>query len=73
MHCRVEQFIEIDTKSAEKPQGTSRQTATMKYSAKKTNADEQQRAKTVDIVRLKAGKESLFFLSLGDDDIKYMY
>lgn len=35
----------------------------MKYSAKKTNTDEQQRAKTVDIVRLKAGNECLFVFS----------
>lgn len=29
----------------------------MKYQAKKTNTEQEQRSKTVDIVRLKAGKE----------------
>lgn len=38
---------------------STRKTATLKYSAKKTNTDQQQRAKTVDIVRLKTGKQEI--------------
>jgi hypothetical protein len=40
----------------QKPIPTStRKTPTLKYSAKKTNTDQLQRAKTVDVVRLKTG------------------
>lgn len=40
----------------QKPLPTStRKTPTLRYNAKKTNTDQQQRAKTVDVVRLKAG------------------
>ena len=35
---------------------SARKTPTLKYAAKKNNADQEQRAKTVDIVRLKTGK-----------------
>jgi hypothetical protein len=34
---------------------STRKTPTLKYNAKKTNIDQLQRAKTVDVVRLKAG------------------
>lgn len=61
---RLEQLKELTMKTPENLQGTTRQTPTMKYSAKKTNTDEQQRAKTVDIVRLKAGKEFLTATSI---------
>lgn len=37
-------------------QKTTRKTTTLKYSAKKISTEQQQRSKTVDIVRLKAGK-----------------
>jgi hypothetical protein len=37
-------------------QKSTRKTPTLKYNAKKTNTDLQQRAKTVDIVRLKTGE-----------------
>lgn len=49
---RLEQ-IQINHENENK---STRQTPTLKYHAKKTNTDQEQRAKTVDIVRLKAGK-----------------
>jgi hypothetical protein len=35
---------------------STRKTPALKYAAKKSNADQEQRAKTVDIVRLKTGE-----------------
>ncbi len=35
---------------------TSRKTPTLRYHTKKANTDQQQRAKTVDVVRLKTGQ-----------------
>lgn len=35
---------------------STRKTPTLKYNAKKTNTDQEHRAKTVDVVRLKNGK-----------------
>jgi hypothetical protein len=35
---------------------STRKTPTLKYNAKKSNTDQQQRAKTVDVIRLKTGK-----------------
>jgi len=61
-YFRLEQFKvidEIDLKSSEKVPTNgqkSRKTPTLKYNAVKTNTDQEQRAKTVDIVRLKTGK-----------------
>jgi len=53
------QFIlgKISTPTDEqKPLPTNtRKTPTLKYCAKKTNTDQEQRAKTVDVVRLKTG------------------
>ncbi len=34
---------------------STRKTPTLKYCAKKTNTDQEQRAKTVDVIRLKSG------------------
>jgi len=54
-NSRLEQF-KIVNENELKPLEKSRKTPTLKYNPKKTNTDQEQRAKTVDIVRLKAGK-----------------
>jgi hypothetical protein len=54
---RLEQFKAIvETEKVPNIEQKSRKTPTLKYNAKKINTDLQQRAKTVDIVRLKTGK-----------------
>ena len=52
---RLEQFKAVGETETKKPTST-RKTPTLKYNAKKTNTDQEHRAKTIDIVRLKAGK-----------------
>ncbi len=60
IHC-LEIFVffqgKISTPTDEqKPFPTSaRKTPTLRYNTKKANTDQQQRAKTVDVVRLKTG------------------
>ena len=54
---RLEQFKSInEPEKVPIIEQKTRKTPTLKYNAKKTNTDEQQRSKTVDIVRLKTGK-----------------
>jgi len=44
-------------KEQQQPSSPRKTPTTLKYGAKKTNISQQLRAKTVDIVRLKAGKQ----------------
>ena len=56
-NLRLEQFKAVGQQIESKPIVSEQKSRPlMKYAAKKTNTDQEQRAKTVDIIRLKSGK-----------------